>query len=259
MLKNLKGYENVEGSQLAWRYINPQKFESLLKNKSLYFASARQLGEKHEGSITDAEIKAKFDIDFSKVPQNEFNILKKFYKHYKFGGSSTWEPLLDFTKINCWHLNEFESSAMWQLYANNKGIAIQTNVNNLCNSLSEYKIRPEYGSENIYIGTVKYINFSTANRGGIELDFQRFMFKRNVFSSENELRLLIYLGTAVEFGVNIPMDGIFVPVDLEQLISKIYLSPYLNEETKKRIINMQKKYGFQFEIVDSELGNEPVY
>lgn len=259
MLKSLNEFENLNSSQLAWRYMSLEKFESLLEKKSLYFASARQLGERHEGSKTDAELKAMFDIDFSQVPYEEFYILKKFYKHYKFGGSSIWEPLLDYTKINCWHLNEFESSAMWQLYTSNKGIAIQTDINNLCNSLSEYKIRPDHGSENTYIGKVKYIDFSTTNRGVMGLNFQRFMFKRNVFSSENELRLLIYLGMAAEFGVSIPMDGIFVPVDLNKLISKIYLSPYLNEIEKKKIKNIQKKYGFKFEIIDSELGDDPVY
>src|SRR5258706_406031 len=40
--------------------------------------------------------------------------------------------------VNCWHVNEGESAAMWDLYANSKGIAIRSTVGRLKKSL-----RPE--------------------------------------------------------------------------------------------------------------------
>lgn len=72
MLKNLKEYEDINGSQIIWRYMSLEKFESLLIEQSLYFSNDRQIGEKQEGAKTDAELKAMFNIDFSKVPPEEF-------------------------------------------------------------------------------------------------------------------------------------------------------------------------------------------
>lgn len=38
--------------------------------------------------------------------------------------------------VNCWHLNEYESAAMWDLYLKNEeGVAIQTTFNRIKKSL----------------------------------------------------------------------------------------------------------------------------
>jgi hypothetical protein len=40
------------------------------------------------------------------------------------------------TYLNCWHLNDYESAAMWDIYQrNNDAIAIQSTYTKLCNSL----------------------------------------------------------------------------------------------------------------------------
>lgn len=247
-------------SALVWRYMDVVKFESLLKEKSLYFASARQLGDEHEGSLTDEELKAMFDMDFSQVTEQEFYTLKKFYKNFRFGGSSVWEPLRDYVKINCWHLNEHESYAMWNLYAGqSRGIAIQTTISKLLQSIYQYKIKPDYESEKISIGRVKYVNFSKENRGLFLSDKARFLYKKNSYSSENEIRLLVSLRLAAEYGVDIPIDGIFVPVNLKELISKVYISPYFDQQDENYVNNIMKKYGYDFEIVHSELRSGSVY
>ncbi|WP_431810600.1 hypothetical protein [Lysinibacillus capsici] len=85
--------------------------------------------------------------------------------------------------INCWHLNDFESAAMWDLYLkSNEGIAIQTTFDRLKRSLNRSK-------EEIYMGKVKYIDYRT------ERNFHRntlspFFTKRISFSHENDVRLL---------------------------------------------------------------------
>jgi hypothetical protein len=80
-----KGFElNTKTDSLIWRYMSLDKLESLLKNQALYFASARQLNDEHQGSITDEELKSMFDLDFSKIIEHDFNLMKKFYKHFRF-------------------------------------------------------------------------------------------------------------------------------------------------------------------------------
>ncbi|GEM_PF-5423954 len=69
--------------------------------------------------------------------------------------------------INCWHLNDFESAAMWDFYLkSNEGIAIQTTFDRFKRSLNRSK-------EEIYMGKVK-----------------PFFTKRISFSHENDVRLL---------------------------------------------------------------------
>jgi hypothetical protein len=85
--------------------------------------------------------------------------------------------------VNSWHLNEYESAAMWAIYSRfNSGIAIQSTYNRLVKSFSRCK-------EPIYIGKVKYIDYSNE---WIDNDniLQRFIHKRKSFAYENELRVI---------------------------------------------------------------------
>lgn len=52
-LEILKGFEPPKRKSLkVWRYLDLDKFRSLLENKALYFSSARQFDDAFEGSIT---------------------------------------------------------------------------------------------------------------------------------------------------------------------------------------------------------------
>lgn len=44
----------------------------------------------------------------------------------------------DWMYISCWHMNEYESAAMWKLYAKSSdAIAIQTTFQKLCESIGD--------------------------------------------------------------------------------------------------------------------------
>jgi hypothetical protein len=136
--------------------------------------------------------------------------------------------LREFTKINCWHLNEHESFAMWNIYADkSKGIAIQSTLDDLCGTIHGYKIKPEPTDETIWIGRIKYIDYTKDARERISNGADRFLYTRASFSNGQEIRLIISLRMAAEFGVDFSKLGIFVPVDINKLISKIYVSPTL--------------------------------
>jgi hypothetical protein len=54
--------------------------------------------------------------------------------------------------ITCWHKNEFESEAMWKLYAaSGDGIAIESTESQLHEAISE--------RESLVIGEVRYVDF----------------------------------------------------------------------------------------------------
>ena len=53
--------------------------------------------------------------------------------------------------INCWHMNDFESEAMWKLYLkSNEGIAIQSTYQRLIDSLSNTDLSIHIGDYKIH-------------------------------------------------------------------------------------------------------------
>src|SRR5207248_1539762 len=90
----------------------------------------------------------------------------------------------DHTAINCWHLNDHESAAMWKLYLkSDDGVAIQSTYRNLrdCFNLTE---------ERIFLGLVRYVDYErdVIPEGTM---FTPFIHKRKSFQHENEVRALI--------------------------------------------------------------------
>jgi hypothetical protein len=124
--------------------------------------------------------------------------------------------------LNCWHMNEHESAAMWKLYARtNEAIAIRSSYDALRTCL------PDDGPH-VYIGMLKYIDYSTAiiPEGNA---FWPFVHKRLSFAHERELRALIFEDPASEhgqmdFSLQMPI-GKQIPVDLGRLITTVYVAP----------------------------------
>ena len=89
-----------------WRYIDFTKFVSLLDTKALFFTRADMLGDPYEGS-TSYFNKANWPIIYKDKILIES--LHSATSH------NAWKR--QWTFVNCWHMNEIESAAMWKLYA----------------------------------------------------------------------------------------------------------------------------------------------
>jgi hypothetical protein len=129
---------------LIWRYMNLPKFISLLKTRSLYFAVASSFVEDPwEGAHSR--------------PQ---------------GGSSPYPQ--DHAYINCWHMGEHESYAMWKIYARDpESVAIVSTRRTLRNFLPRW----------IVSGEGKYIEYRKFGKGGqgIALPVKLEMICKTVF------------------------------------------------------------------------------
>ncbi len=234
-----------------WRYMSLEKFESLLDNQGLYFSSARQFDDLFEGSIT----KRHYAFNLRKSNHGK-GINSDFYdKHV----SPAFYELTRLTKINCWHLNEYESAAMWQLYLRDgKGIAIQSTIGRLKKALKPFKLKQEYGIETINLGRVTYIDYKNDVMDD-KSELARFFYKRKSFSHEKELRAAVSLRLAEEFGSNTPENGIFVDVDLKELISCIFLAPATDIKFKDKIQKLVKSKQYSFPIHHSEMDDKAIF
>ena len=246
MYKEHPVFEKPENENaLIWRYMDFTKFISLLDKSSLFFARSDKLDDPFEGSYSKANVRLRPEV-YKDIPQD---MLKKI--------SSYFEVIRRFTLINCWHLGEYESAAMWRLYLkSNEGIAVRSTFNLLKDCFQSEE-------QDVYIGKVKYIDYETEwmPEGNT---FYPFVHKRKSFEHERELRAIIQkIGIKEDktLDTSTPLfrQGAYIPVNLSRLIDKIYIAPTSPEWLGDLIRSVIEKYGLDKQVVQSSLDEAPVY
>ncbi|MDE2588187.1 MAG: DUF2971 domain-containing protein, partial [Patescibacteria group bacterium] len=217
------GFTEIKGYPIVWRYIDFAKFVSMLENRALHFMRADKLLEldPYEGHFDELRILQQY----KKYPK----VYKKIEDHARYE-----HPKNLF--VNCWHVNENQSDAMWKVYASqDKGIAI---VSSLSNLMSSMKSSPE----KIRFGKVQYVS-----RKEIIYNkdlHKRFLIKGDSYKHENEMRLFLF---RPEDGRR---DGIDLLVDLTSLILKIYVSPLSPDWFVELVRSIASKYGIRDNLVE---------
>ena len=241
----------ADQNQTLWRYQDLAKLLSLIQTSKLFFCRVDHLDDPFEGSITKQTEKARLQIHKEistayPIPQNGFTELMK-------GANIT---LREWTYVNCWHMNKFESAGMWKLYANDiYSVAIRSSLNRLINAFSVNNLK-------VCIGQISYVDYELAMIPEGHA-FSRIVHKRLSFEHEKELRAIILLrenGLEENDSANVLLEnGILVSVNLKTLIEQIYISPLAPKwfaETAKKAIN---NAGFNCEILHSKLNEDPIY
>ena len=222
----------------VWRYLDFPKFIALLESKSLFFCRADLFLDNYEGSFTKSSIKFREDTWRENMP----GIPEEAFKHFTEVHSFQLQEERKNFYINCWHMNEHESAAMWELYGTRgQSIAIQSTYRTL-RALMPVKQsqsgRPYEG--HVDIGLVQYLDYGKDPMPQL-YSFDPFLRKRKSYAHENEVRLFYQSPTKsgsieknssgqYEFKpkdgeVVVSQAGIDIEVNLERLIHKIYVSP----------------------------------
>ena len=227
-----------------WRYISISKYLNLLQSKSLYFTRSDRFDDPFEGSSTECTIQDREEFfrsaGFECKPSSDIDAF--------------FNKLRSCTFINCWHMNEHESEAMWRLYGHaDELVSIQSTYNALSNAL---------GSANITgIGIVRYIDYSRDRTGPLNT-LTNFLHKRKSFEHEKEIRAIIQILTDKNGDLSDPdaqPEGIAVPVVLEELISCVYVSPLSPSWFQAVVQRATENCGYSFSVNRSVLANTPVY
>lgn len=235
-----------------WRYMDFTKFVSLLNTKALFFSRADKLRkfDPFEGSypvfnvkITEDELRQMIQ---RKMQEPDINIdLRQLMVQY-----TSRQSLRDVQKwifLNCWHINEYESAAMWKLYLqSNEGIAIQSTFKRLAESFKNV-------DHEVNIGIVRYIDYKKdwVPYGNM---FYPFLHKRKSYEHEHELR-------AADLDVDQPddIDGKYISVDIDCLIEKIFVSPTSQRWFYTLVKSIVARYALGKDPVMSDLSENPVY
>jgi hypothetical protein len=234
-----------------WRYLDFTKFVSVLDREALFFARADVLPDAFEGSHSRANVALR--------PILHGGVPAKAKKNFLDTLTTIYREMRRFTFLNCWHLNEHESAAMWRLYLKTEeGVAIQSTFRRLADSFTRCR------EHTIHIGKVRYIDYDTELMPAEDIR-QPFLHKRKSFEHERELRAVIQ-EVPHEEGKGPPWlspetgeVGVYVPVDLEVLIERVYVSPTAPEWFSELVASVAKKYQLNKELAQSSLRDGPVY
>ena len=218
-----------DNDTIVWKYLDLSKFLDMLMSRQLFMSRSDKFEDQYEGTFSEPTFE-----EIKKIAANN----SKFLDYYK----SHREKVV----ISSWHINEYESFAMWQIFTqNSEGLAIQSTIGRLQKALE-----PETNLKQ-YIGQVNYIDYKKEYIPFDDLFFP-FLFKRKSFQYEREVRIISDTSdTAITIN-----DGIKINVDISQLIDKIYIHPKSENWYKNLVIELVSKLDFDITIEKSDLESD---
>lgn len=225
---NLITYYSPENEhQKIWRYLDFTKFVSMLDTRSVYFPCASMFIDKFEGSYSQKNMEYRA-------------LLQKTHSREAID----MRQLRQEVGISCWHANDHESAAMWELYAKtNEAVCIQSTYDKLSIVLEDIA----------ELGLVQYIDYQEDFIPEHD-PYLAFLYKRKSFEHENEVRALIKSLPHKNVGA-----GLGVSVDIELLIENIYISPSAPKWFHELVANTVKRFGLQKSVKQSSLAEDPIY
>ncbi|RUT68934.1 hypothetical protein D0817_18700 [Flavobacterium cupreum] len=214
---------------IVWKYLDLSKFLDLLLSKKLFMSRSDKFEDQYEGTFSEPTFE-----EIKKLAADNPDFLN-YYKTHR-----------EKVAISSWHINEYESFAMWQIFTqNSEGLAIQSTIGRIQSAL-----KPENNFDQ-YIGEVNYIDYKKEYIPFDDLFFP-FLFKRKSFQYEREVRIITDASKS-----NIKLnDGLKIHVDINQLIEKIYIHPKSENWYKKLVIELVERLGFGIEIEKSDLESD---
>lgn len=248
-------YEQLSASdsQVIWRYMALERFEDLLDSR-LYFAAAHQFEDAFEGAASASEL-ARRRADAERVLPKDLGAQDDLLALE----SRAFEDLRRMTKVNCWHAAEHENVAMWDRYLRGKaGVAVVSTVRRLKDCMHPFRLEPHYGEEPIVVGRVEYLDFDTEEMRDRSM-LGTFLHKRREYRDEREVRALLSLRMASEFGVQIPADGVVVRVDPRTLADRVVAWPEATDDEMADLAQIAATAGLESPIVPSTLSAPPTY
>ncbi len=108
---------------IIWKYLDLSKFLDMLLSKQLFMSRSDKFEDQYEGTFSEPTFE-----EIRKISADNPRFLD-FYKSHR-----------EKVTISSWHINEYESFAMWQIFTQNtEGLAIQTTIGRLKKPWSKKK------------------------------------------------------------------------------------------------------------------------
>ena len=235
-----------------WRYMDLAKFVSLLEKRALFFNRSDLFDDRFEGSYpAGAAVEAalpRMVLDFAGDP----SLPERVEKANQW---SSWrKQFRESVLVNCWHINEHESAAMWKLYAD-KGISIKSTVQRLIDAIR--------CAEEVHVGAIQYRDYDYATFPSMNV-FHACVSKRKSFEHEQELRAIIwdkdrFAGPSGSYPVHKRDRGTYAATDPDRLVEEIRVLPGAHTDILESVASICTKYRLKKEVRQSRLDDTPLY
>lgn len=236
------------------KYLDLTRFISILSTRSLFFCRLDKLEDKFEGTTSKVnfEVRKKYYEDTNHLipkPLTSEEIIQKVEEQYEWE-----EKIKSINCVNCWNKNASESAALWKIYSDfNKGIMIESSVDRLISSLKE-------ASENILLSEVVYIDYNTQRMPDGNSTYPLY-HKHKAYSYEEEVRLIFKklpeFGWTHDWSKEPVEEGVYIPCDIDRLISRIVISPYAPKWFAELVGDLNEKLGLKKPLGISQLSLSP--
>ena len=279
-VKHPRFWPAPKNNSLLWRYLSLPKFLFLLQRKELFFANLELMAQEDpfEGALPASSFKHRKWKSIEDIPKG---IIEKLERSHKFK-SNKESAINEYTNnldrsirqafayrrslfINCWHLSNHESAAMWDIYSRrSEGVAILS---------TEERIKMAFSNNDKHImgGRVNYEDYSDNE---FELKnvnvFDPVIHKRNSFSYENEYRLVYWDNDIThngDTGATLSLEdvesmpvkpGHAIDCKLDELIEAVYISPLTPKWLHEVIKELSSAYSLKAPVYLSALLNQPM-
>tara|TARA_R110000824_G_scaffold118960_14_gene272238 strand:- start:374278 stop:375156 length:879 start_codon:yes stop_codon:yes gene_type:complete len=247
---------SVEEHQSLWRYMDFSKFVAMLTQGGLYFTRAANFTDPFEAAagIASREIiwnehYLRFFKDAIVTPPLGYPPVKKLDSEIEEDAARLLQQLkfayalARNSLVSCWHTNDVESEAQWQIYCSSgaPGLAIRTNIDRLW--------RATKNETGVKIGKIQYMDFKRHFASGDE----RIFCKRSSLAHEREVRAVLPNDRKA------PADGRLVTCNLNDLIEEVIVSPYSPPWFRNVVQETIDKFGYKLCVGKSEISETPFY
>lgn len=250
-------FEQVSDQTVLWRYMPLTRLQSILQQRSIFFTKVTTYDDDpFEGSYNKISEEHYIQWMLSDMPGETIlsvseEIRQNIYQKVS-SSLSLSKAFKELVLVNCWHINNYESVAMWKLYSSyENGIAIRTTYGRLKQSLENFG-RPIYG------GKIRYIDIKK-DRISFGNTLAPFAAKRISFTHENELRLVTLVDHDRHFHYDWSKEdfdnGQLIPCNVELLIDSIFVSPKSSEDFRLQVQQLTDEHHLQIEVARSDIEN----
>ncbi len=230
----------------VWRYMDLARFVSMLQTRKLFFARSDKMRDPFEGAMPRYTVETRLER-YSKTNEQDPEMVRQMIEQMP----QVFEIMRRYTLLNCWHMNEDESAAMWDLYAQRgAGIAVRSTFAHLCTSFDDAE------GISIFIGTVNYVDYQSYVMPENN-SLHPYFHKRKSFAHEQELRAVI-----TNFnGMDVPPleSGMSIPCSLETLIDSVYVAPTAHGWFIDVVQKLLWDLGLHHEVHRSALDEKALY
>lgn len=214
---------------VIWRYLDSDKFISMVTERSLYMARADLLGDDHEGTTPPAEIAYWRTL----AAQAEDEQQRRTIENQSLERSEYAAVFRSTFYVSCWHMAPDENVAMWDRYVKTPAsVAIRTSYFTLLGQLQRGIVE---------LGLVRHIDYDKQPLPSVNM-LQRITHKRHFFADEREVRAVVWAMISEEMGrayvdpfLTPDGRGFKWPVDTQRLIQGIVMHLKSSSAFKDRV------------------------